>query len=124
MDLISHKDYRADELSSGLKKRLGIGLTLVREADVYLLDEPFNGLDAESVQTVQNAIAFISDRQKILLVASHVFYAVEPVCTKVIVLGGGGVRGVGWGIGNGQYFQTLSARISGGSIFTELYWLE
>jgi ABC-type multidrug transport system ATPase subunit len=124
VDLDAHRDYLAKELSSGLRKRLGIGLSLIRSGEIYLLDEPFNGLDAESVQRVQQAITFLREKGRILFVASHVYYAIQPVCTQVVELDKGLMRKVTTRAGTDQRIEELAGQFSLKKQLRELYWIE
>lgn len=55
-------------LSGGMKRRVALVRALAYEADVYLLDEPFKGLDDENAQKVRDVIKNISQNKLVLLV--------------------------------------------------------
>ena len=57
-------------LSGGMKRRVALVRTLAYDADVYLLDEPFKGLDEDNAQKVRNVIKQIS-QNKLVLVVTH-----------------------------------------------------
>lgn len=74
MDLTSYLDKQVAILSTGMKKKLHLATALIHQPDLLLLDEPFNGLDTESVDrfvTVLNnfngAILFTSHRADLVL---------------------------------------------------------
>jgi ABC-type multidrug transport system ATPase subunit len=73
LDLSRFRDYRGEELSSGVRKRLGIGLGIVREADVFLFDEPFSSLDVQATAVFGRILQTLKNRGRIVLVASHSF---------------------------------------------------
>lgn len=58
-------------LSTGQRKRAGIARLLGQNADHWLLDEPLNGLDTESIGTVERLIAARRDAGGVVVVASH-----------------------------------------------------
>ena len=73
LEVESYKRYRGDELSAGLRKRLGIGLGIVRDAEIYLFDEPFASLDVGAAATLSAILAGLQNAGKIVFVASHSF---------------------------------------------------
>ena len=94
LQLDDHRDYRGDELSSGLTKRLQIGLGIARNADVYLFDEPFNGLDAESVAVLQEILTVLLDRRRYIFIATHILHFLQGLPAAVWELEGGKVNAV------------------------------
>ena len=73
LGLTRYRSHRGDELSSGLRKRLGIGLGLVRDAEVFLFDEPYSSLDAQSIAVFSQIILALKNKARIVVVASHAF---------------------------------------------------
>ena len=73
LELNKYRDYRGDELSSGVRKRLGIGLGIVRDADVFLFDEPYSSLDVQATAVFGQILKTLKNRGRIVLVASHSF---------------------------------------------------
>ena len=73
LELDRYRDYRADELSSGVRKRLGIGLGVVRDADVFLFDEPYSALDIQATMIFGRILMTLRNRGRIVVVASHSF---------------------------------------------------
>lgn len=73
MKLLSAEDiYKpVKELSGGQKRRVAIVRCIVKNADVFLLDEPFNGLDEANRTRVSNYI-YDSLKNKIVIIASHI----------------------------------------------------
>lgn len=66
-----YRYYAAGTLSTGLSKRLSIALSVFRGAELYLYDEPFNGLDIESVTIFLGLIRTLKAAGAIVLVSSH-----------------------------------------------------
>ena len=57
-------------LSGGMKRRVALVRTLAYNADIYLLDEPFKGLDEDNAQKVREVIKDIS-QTKLVLIVTH-----------------------------------------------------
>ena len=89
LDLNRYRSYRGDELSSGLRKRLGIGLGIVRDADVFLFDEPFGSLDVQAVAVFSRILTTLKNKGRITIVASHSFPFLSNVCSRVWALSDG-----------------------------------
>ena len=73
LELYKYREYRGDELSAGVRKRLGIGLGIVRDADVFLFDEPYSSLDLQGAAVFDRILEALKSSGRIVLVASHSF---------------------------------------------------
>lgn len=85
-NLWERKKSRFDTLSLGMKQRLALSAVLLGDPDVLVLDEPANGLDPEGIAEVREIIKGEAERQKTIILASHILDEVEKVCTHVAVL--------------------------------------
>ena len=70
-------------LSSGVRRRLDIVLTICKPAGVYLFDEPFNGLDADWTRTFLRIVRCLSAAGRTCVIASHAFDLVLPVSNSL-----------------------------------------
>ena len=84
--LWERKKSRYDTLSLGMKQRLALSAVLLGDPDVLVLDEPANGLDPEGIAEVREIIKAEAEKQKTIILASHILDEVEKVCTHVAVL--------------------------------------
>lgn len=87
--LLGRRRSRFDTLSLGMKQRMAIASALLGNPSVLVLDEPANGLDPEGIAEVRNIIIRQRERNKTIIMASHILDEVEKVCTHVTVLKGG-----------------------------------
>lgn len=69
--LANEKSKKVSEYSMGMKQKLAIAQVIMEDEDLILLDEPFNGLDFESVDNIRNLILDLKTKNKIIIVASH-----------------------------------------------------
>ncbi len=74
-------------LSGGMARRAALARALAREADIYILDEPFNGIDAQNVKLTAECIKKYI-RGKITLLVTHDKNQAELLDARVIDLGG------------------------------------
>ncbi len=87
---IDHEKY-PDELSGGMKKRVAIARILAYECDVWLLDEPFSGLDAQSREEII-ALLLSLGANKLMVIVSHDPYEASALGRRTIQLGGPPLR--------------------------------
>ena len=83
---------RQKRLPASAAAWLALILLLMQRKRVLLLDEPFCGLDAESVFVVQQLILQLGSEGRTVLVAARLA-ELDGICDDFYVLGGGGVRG-------------------------------
>jgi ABC-type multidrug transport system ATPase subunit len=89
VNLWDRRKSRFDTLSLGMKQRLALSAVLLGEPSVLVLDEPANGLDPEGIAEVREIILREREKQKTIIMASHILDEVEKVCTHVAVLKNG-----------------------------------
>lgn len=82
-------DRPVAEWSAGMRKKLALTVTLMQRKPVLLLDEPFNGLDMESLCAAQQLILQRRAEGATILVSSHLFSTLEPLCDDIRLLDGG-----------------------------------
>ena len=89
VDLIDRAADRVATYSLGMKQRLAIAATLVKQPEVLLLDEPTNGLDPQGVAEVRALVKSLQTSNRAVLVSSHLLHEVELICTRVGVINRG-----------------------------------
>jgi sodium transport system ATP-binding protein len=88
-------DRLCDKLSTGQKQRISIARTILHDPPVLFFDEPTNGLDVVTSQTILEYIERTRDEGKTVLFCTHIMSQAERVCDDVVVLHKGVVRGQG-----------------------------
>ena len=73
--------------SLGMKQKLALAQSFMEKPDILLLDEPMNGLDKRSVQTIRKKLLQLKTEDKLIILASHIEQDIELLCDQVIYLG-------------------------------------
>jgi len=75
--------------SLGMKQRLAIAATLLKEPDLLVLDEPSNGLDPAGIRDMRELVTGLADAGVTVLLSSHILAEVQQVCHSVTIIGNG-----------------------------------
>lgn len=84
-------DARFRQCSLGMKQRLAIAATLLKEPQVLIFDEPTNGLDPAGIQEIRMTIRALAEAGRTVLISSHLLSEVEQVADSVSIIGRGRV---------------------------------
>jgi len=85
--LADRSDSKVKTYSQGMKQRLGIGIALVHNPDLIVLDEPTNGLDPQGIADIRHLILKLSTEMgKTVIVSSHLLSEIELIANRMIVI--------------------------------------
>ncbi|MFH5801778.1 ATP-binding cassette domain-containing protein [Haladaptatus sp. CMAA 1911] len=82
-------DRKAGGYSKGMAQRLALGMALVDQPDLILLDEPSTGLDPNGAREMREIILEENARGATIFFSSHILEQVDAVCDRVGILQGG-----------------------------------
>ena len=77
---------KAGEYSKGMRQRLALGMALVGEPELLILDEPSTGLDPNGAREMREIVRAENDRGATVFFSSHILGQVEAVCDRVGIL--------------------------------------
>lgn len=80
---------RISSFSKGMKQKLLIISSLLHNPELLFLDEPINGLDANSVMVFKEILTQLAKQGKTIFYSSHIMDVVEKISSRIILLNGG-----------------------------------
>ena len=82
-------EVKYGNLSTGMKQKVSLVVSLVHDPDVVIFDEPTNGLDVLTAKVVTDFLLDLKSRGKSIIVSTHIFSLIEKICDRVgIVIAG------------------------------------
>jgi len=93
--LEEHWDHRVGQLSFGMKSRLVLIASLLHEPTVFILDEPFFGLDPQTLRLVKQLLMERARLGMAILLSTHQLSVVEDVAHRIAVLSRGRLIALG-----------------------------
>lgn len=92
VNLINEKDKKYSEYSLGMKQKLGIAQVIMEDPKVMLLDEPFNGIEEESVQKISDYLLKQKKKGKIIIISTHIKEDLEKLADQIYYFDNGSVK--------------------------------
>jgi ABC-2 type transport system ATP-binding protein len=93
-DLLELFELQADrkmigEYSKGMRKRLAMAASLIHHPELFLMDEPFEGVDAVGARLMKDILIDQVKRGATIFLTSHVLEVVERLCDRVAIINNG-----------------------------------
>ena len=70
--------------SLGMKQKLGIAISLLKDPDILILDEPTNGLDPKSISELRSTLKSFKD--KTIIISSHLISEIEKLSSDILFI--------------------------------------
>jgi ABC-type multidrug transport system ATPase subunit len=93
--LLEARDRRANKLSGGMKRRLGIAQALIGNPKIIIVDEPTTGLDPDERIKFRNVLSRLSQHDVIIILSTHIVGDISSTCQGMALLNRGEL--VYWG---------------------------
>jgi ABC-type multidrug transport system ATPase subunit len=85
--LLARANDKVQTYSLGMKQRLGIGIALLHDPKLIILDEPTNGLDPQGITDIRQLIQSLSKEEgKTVLVSSHLLSEIEQIASHILII--------------------------------------
>lgn len=79
-------EVKVGELSTGMKQKVSIVISLVHNPNIIIFDEPTNGLDVLTAKIVTDYLLELKNEGKTIIVSTHIFSLVEKICDRVGII--------------------------------------
>lgn len=80
------KDKKIEELSTGMKQKASIAVSLCHDPKVVIFDEPTSGLDIVTARGVLEYLKVLKERGKTIIISTHIMSEAEKLCDRVAVI--------------------------------------
>ena len=88
-ELYDYRNRKVDELSKGMQQKVQIIAAVLHDPDLIILDEPFAGLDPINTQLVKNSILEMKNKNKIIILSTHMMEQAEQLCDRIMLINKG-----------------------------------
>ena len=79
-------EVKVQNLSTGMKQKASIVISLAHNPDIIIFDEPTNGLDVLTARTVTDFLSEMREQGKTIILSTHIFSLVEKLCDRVGII--------------------------------------
>lgn len=73
-------------LSTGMKQKVSLAVSIVHDPNIIIFDEPTNGLDVITAKVVTDFLEELKQRGKTVIVSTHIFSLIEKICDRVGII--------------------------------------
>lgn len=79
-------EVKVANLSTGMKQKVSLVISLVHNPEIIIFDEPTNGLDVLTARTVTDYLQELRAEGKTIILSTHIFSLVERLCDRVGII--------------------------------------
>ncbi len=79
-------EVKVGDLSTGMKQKISLVISIVHDPDIIIFDEPTNGLDVLTAKVVTDFLLELKEQGKTIVVSTHIFSLIEKICDRVGVV--------------------------------------
>ncbi len=80
------KEVKVGDLSTGMKQKVSIAISLVHNPDFIIFDEPTNGLDVLTARSVMDYLIELKESGKTVILSTHILSVVDKLCDRVGII--------------------------------------
>lgn len=95
LGIMPFKNKRIIELSTGMKQKASIAISLIHNPPVIIFDEPTNGLDILTSKQVTDYLIELKNEGHSIILSTHIFSVAESLCDEIAILVDGKIAALG-----------------------------
>lgn len=80
------QDKKIDELSTGMKQKAAIAVSLIHDPDIIIFDEPTTGLDIITARVVTDYLLKMKEEGKLVIMSTHIMSEAEKLCDRIAII--------------------------------------
>ncbi|UCG57693.1 MAG: ABC transporter ATP-binding protein [Phycisphaerales bacterium] len=92
IELQDQRDNFIRHLSRGMVQRVGVGILLAHDPELFLLDEPASGLDPKARIQLRNVLKKLSSEGKTIIISSHILTELSGLCSHIAIMDKGSIE--------------------------------
>ena len=110
INLVDKKNSYVESLSGGQRQKLAIGIALLNDPKILLLDEPTTGLDPQARREIWGILKQLQHKGRSMILTTHYMEEAEYLCEKILIMHTGKI------LAQGGLDELLNAHSKGGII--------
>lgn len=79
-------EVKVGELSTGMKQKISLVISIAHNPEIIIFDEPTNGLDVITAKTVVDFLLELKEEGKTIIISTHIFSLIEKICDRAAVI--------------------------------------
>ena len=84
--LTAAENQRMSDYSKGMRQKVAIIAAMMHRPDVLIMDEPLDGLDANTAMVIKELLKQMAGQGKTILFCSHILEVVDRMCSKIVII--------------------------------------
>lgn len=80
------KTKKIEELSTGMKQKAAIAVSLAHDPDIIIFDEPTSGLDIITARLVTDYLKKLRNEGKLIIISTHIMSEAEALCDRIAII--------------------------------------
>ena len=80
------KEVKIGDLSTGMKQKVSLVISIVHNPEIIIFDEPTNGLDVITAKSVTDFLIELKKEGKTIILSTHIFSLVQKLCDRVGII--------------------------------------